>query len=1174
MSSDAIAGPANRPTLPCLKTLRQQARESVSGFIQEVLDHPANRNWLRGQTDFKRCAHDLWHEGLLTAYRLLFLLKLQADHGAGNSLRLAQTRLWRELLWPDSTLAQRIRSILNAPAPSQAAPRGESLEARLRWLFRFVAGTCAGTEPCDDAAATPLGGSLFAEEATPTLNQLAWGDRAVACLLDRFLWQAPGQKRQANRKPLDYASLDIEDLGHVYEALLELEPGIADQTMCRLRRQKLEVVVPQAQGEPYRGATAGVRWIEAIPAGRFYLRASLGRKTAGAYYTPHALVRFLVEETLGPQVKECSPSDDPHPAAILKLKVLDPAMGSGHFLVEACRFLGRRLYEACRHCTALALAAEHQASQASGAVADLLHQQAQRWRGRIGELPDFAQCLLHDLASAHVPGAATDDAQRRAMAICRRLVAEHCLYGVDKNPLAVELARIALWLQSYVEGFPLVTLDHHLVRGDALTGPLADQLPKPPGTPPSSSPPDCQPLRSALQQALRDALQTRPHDRATLWPFRVLAAAWSGGAMLGPQRCDQAAYAELVNHIAAHRQLPRRIESPSLRQMIARGLGVPSIPADRERLYEVIASGPAEAALPFDQAFPEVFYPDGDPEHPQGFHAILGNPPWEAVRPKRGEFFGTLDFQALAGYTKREREGAEARLLRDPEIATQYETYIDAIEGLKRAADELYAYQKLTIDGELAGRYLDLYRIFMERSAMLVRPTGRVGLIVPAAFRANAGAAGIRRLYMLENRLECCYTFRNTRQLFDISPGLQFCVVVATFGRGPTRQVRVAFDLDDDGWLVATERRPEVLVYPLELIRATGGPYLTMVNLPGREDVRLMLHLAEHSQPLRNHPFFQSIQFQTNPAALNATKDSWRLEETHRVCHGDPRDPAEQQRLWAAGYVPLHEKGTFSRYCWREREQPRYLVDLKKCTDRPDLLRQSQYYRLVGRSAIHASEPDKSVFALIPPGGLVSNSAMVEASPERRPNAHALAALAILNSHVFNYLASQQVVLNLNLFILRNIYIPQEWAAVTFLAHGALRLMASDEAFAPLWHEQLDGLWRESAQTPFSWPALADDESRSGVRATIDAVVAMAYGLSREQYAHVLSSLNHAAWPNATRQCLACFDALQAAGLKHFAAMHDPYYDVPLNTNPPSNLSQATNPSPTYERKTGDCIPR
>src|SRR5690606_20538799 len=135
-------------------------------------------------------------------------------------------------------------------------------------------------------------------------------------------------------------------------------------------------------------------------------------------------------------------------------------------------------------------------------------------------------------------------------------------------------------------------------------------------------------------------------DRATLWPFRVLAAAWSGGAMLGPQRCDQAAYAELVNHIAAHRQLPRRIESPSLRQMIARGLGVPSIPADRERLYEVIASGPAEAALPFDLAFPEVFYPGGDSEHRQGFHARLGNPPWEAVRPKRGEFFGTLDFQA------------------------------------------------------------------------------------------------------------------------------------------------------------------------------------------------------------------------------------------------------------------------------------------------------------------------------------------------------------------------------------------------------------------------------------------------------------------------------------------------------------------------------------------------
>ena len=196
---------------------------------------------------------------------------------------------------------------------------------------------------------------------------------AYAWLLDRLLW-TPKKRGSETRERVHYGSLDVEDLGRVYEALLELEPGISSEPMCRLRRQKLEVVVPVAQGLKYRPArpietdmadesetddepeteedeeTTGsgkktkVEWIEEIPPNRFYLRVGLGRKSSGSYYTPHSFVRFLVQETLGPQVEERSPDKDPKPLEILKLKVLDPAMGSGHFLVEACRFLGEKLY--------------------------------------------------------------------------------------------------------------------------------------------------------------------------------------------------------------------------------------------------------------------------------------------------------------------------------------------------------------------------------------------------------------------------------------------------------------------------------------------------------------------------------------------------------------------------------------------------------------------------------------------------------------------------------------------------------------------------------------------------------------------------------------------------------------------------------------------------------------
>src|SRR5690606_26430501 len=124
------------------------------------------------------------------------------------------------------------------------------------------------------------------------------------------------------------------------------------------------------------------------PAGRFFLRTGLGRKASGSYYTPHAFVRFLVDETLGPQLRERSPRTDPRPEAILDLKVLDPAMGSGHFLVEACRYLGAALYEACRLCDELATKEEQAAAKGNGGEREGHAARAAELRARVAQLPD------------------------------------------------------------------------------------------------------------------------------------------------------------------------------------------------------------------------------------------------------------------------------------------------------------------------------------------------------------------------------------------------------------------------------------------------------------------------------------------------------------------------------------------------------------------------------------------------------------------------------------------------------------------------------------------------------------------------------------------------------------------------------------------------------------------
>ena len=153
-----------------------------------------------------------------------------------------------------------------------------------------------------------------------------------------------------------------------------------------------------------------------IESGQFYLRTGMGRKATGSFYTPHEFVRFLVRETLDPKIAALGPPDDPHPARLLTLKIVDPATGSGHFLVEACRHLGEALLTACRLCDERGL------------------------HDRIAALPDPDETI-----AAYLPSRGFSEP--RARAICRRLVAVHCLYGCDRNKLAVELAKLSLWLE-------------------------------------------------------------------------------------------------------------------------------------------------------------------------------------------------------------------------------------------------------------------------------------------------------------------------------------------------------------------------------------------------------------------------------------------------------------------------------------------------------------------------------------------------------------------------------------------------------------------------------------------------------------------------------------------------------------------------------------------------------
>jgi hypothetical protein len=1174
------------------KELRKQAREAVEHFIQEILDHPANQEWLKGQGDHLALARTLWREGLVTIYRLLFILKLEASDDPARSFSFASTSLWRNTFSPSMALARYAHDVLE-----RGLETGTLLEAGLRAVFRMFE---QGLE-CTELVVKPLGGALFGSTAAPTLSQLTWGERAVAWLLDRLLW-TPQRRGEATRQRVHYGPLDVEDLGRVYEALLELEPGITHEPMCRLRRQKLEVVVPLAQGEKYRpkGAVADseledgeteepaeeeaeeeeqpargkktkVQWIEAIAPGRFYLRVGLGRKASGSYYTPHSFVRFLVQETLGPQVAERSPPDDPQPLKILQLKVLDPAMGSGHFLVEACRFLGDKLYEACRLCDDKALAAERAAEKATKAERQKALEESARWRQRILDLPDPDDQLVKYLPSRSPEGEESGFSQQRAEAMCRRQVVTHCLYGVDKNPLAVELAKLALWLESHAEGMPLTFVDHRLVVGDSLTGPFWEKLIFRPGNP--KEPIDklfYHDLDKKLRQSLHEAIRYVHRLEASvgitvaemrekeavkesldgaLLPFRVAGAAWSGGVMLGPESCDDYAYAELLQTIGNSGNLPKRMASERLRAMIARGLGIGEAPPEREALCAVITSGRCLWALSYDLTFPEVFYPTGVPHARQGFHVVLGNPPWDAIQFKSKEFFAAFDFDILNAPTKRERESIERRLVNDPACGPLFERYKEDFEQQKRVNDVLYEYQKVYIEGDLAGRQGDAFRIFMERNAQLLARTGWTGVVVPSAFHANEGATGVRRLYLEKHNLRYCYSFENRRLLFEIHRSFKFATVVVQAGK-PTEEVSCAFYLHDDEWLFG-ERGERELKYDLPFVKRTGGEYLTLLEPKTDREKELLNRML--SSEVTIGLLLSDWRITPNTSELPMLGgDTFKPLNSVGLTGKDPRDPDVTASLIARGLAPLHEGKTFFQFDDRFGDAIRYVASLQSLCDRPRWLLLCRYYRIAYRAIARSTDERTAIATILPPGTVSTRKAASDVTPAEHPLWRSLWLAGLFNSFPLDFGLRSMVQIDVGLFIVKRLPVPLQFRPRDlFITHAALRLTCNHAGYAPLWKEQVSETWREVGKKPLTWPILAEDEERWAVRAAIDAVVADAYGLSREQYAHVLSSFSHARYKKAPELCLTRFDELRQMGLEAFTKKHDPYWDIPLNENLP-----------------------
>ncbi|MFW5943076.1 MAG: Eco57I restriction-modification methylase domain-containing protein, partial [Chloroflexota bacterium] len=559
--------------------MQENVYRALELLMQGFLDLRAND---LGPDDLRR----VYDNSLYLLYRFLFIL-----YAESRGLLPLDREDYRE----HYSLHDIKNDIANHNAPT--APSTTDFWKRVQTLFQIINGD---DEELNRFLGVPrYNGGLFNPRLHPFLQEKAVGDAYLTGAIDLLSRRDTEQGKEF----ADYRTLGVRQLGSIYEGLLEYQPRLAQEEMVAVKDGGQERWLPASEKPD--GATVTAR----RKAGQVYLVTDRGeRKATGSYYTPEYIVRYIVEQTVGPLVEEARggiTDDGPQTTdggqrsavggqqsadggqafvdAILSLRVLDPAMGSGHFLVYATDYL------------ALALATEPQVEPPATAEDDVVY-----WKRR---------------------------------------VVERCIYGVDRNPLAVELAKLSLWLNTVAADRPLSFLDHHLKCGDSLVGAEVEDLGWAPPT-------------VLTRKQARELEKVKEAGQMNLLAYRLaqqLPAVM--GRVLEITEAESDSYESVQAKEAADRTV-RQLKEPfeAVADLwVSAYFGNEFDRATYEEARDAVGTPAALMQMPavqrarqmaqerrffhWELAFPEVFYDEAGNELGEraGFDAVVGNPPYFSV---------------------------------------------------------------------------------------------------------------------------------------------------------------------------------------------------------------------------------------------------------------------------------------------------------------------------------------------------------------------------------------------------------------------------------------------------------------------------------------------------------------------------------------------------------------
>ncbi len=1033
---------------------------------------------------------------LVLLYRLLFLLYAEDR----DLLPVRDSR------YDNYSLRDRVRGEIG-----QRKDDGDVFSTSAGQYWAVIDDLCRAIDAGDASIGLPpYNGGLFDRQRTPLLAHIRLNDAIVADVIDRLSFEETPQ----GRKYINYRDLSVQQLGSIYERLLEHE----------VYREDGEIIV-----RPNKFA----------------------RKGSGSYYTPDDLVQLILKETLEPLIAERfsafqdrtgelgeSRDSEGHRLGLLKrhdpaerlleLRICDPAMGSGHFLVSLVDIMADHVI------TAMA--------EAESTV---------DWGEYVSPLADRVETIRNTiLHNAEEMGWTIDASQLDDRHIVRRMVLKRCVYGVDKNPMAVELAKVSLWLHTFTVGAPLSFLDHHLRCGDSLFGswvrPAMDRVHELGGELLLH-----EPMRRAMRAAsamqviesLTDAEIAEAHRSKDIFDeVREMTEPLDAFLSL-LHALDWVGLRSAEDRAAIQAFLDGQFGDPI---EIAKGaLEASSGNRHAAHFASILSTARTliaeEKFLNWQAVFPGVWSSWEGAELSGGFDAVVGNPPWDRVKLQQVEWFEARCREiALATRAADRKRMIEELVASEDPLARDYARANQRAENGARMARACGDYPLL------ASGDVNLYSLFVERAMMIVKRQGIVGLLTPSGIASDKTASKFFKGVATEGRLKALYDFENGRQgtgyspfFADVHRSFKFCVLVASPSPTPS-PAQCAFFLHDVSELDDPERcfeltaenfasvNPNTGTAPIfrsrraaALTTAVYGRLPVLVDRSSGEEVSAwpvkystMFHMTNDSHLFRTRAELDEREgaWPIGGSRFGSASGEWVPLYVGRMIHQfDHRAASVEVNVGnvhnaaLSGDVTLEQKAdpTFA-------PTPQYWVSANEVR-----IPGGFEWAIAFRDIARATDARTMIASLVPIAGF-GNTAPILVSANRSElyRTHAPLLLANLNARILDFVVRQKAQsTHLNWYIAEQLPIvhPESYAAVHFggryageiVRAAVLELTYTAHDMAPFARDtgHVDG--ENNVLAPFVW----DEERRLKLRAKLDAVYFHLYGVTdREDVRYVYST--------------------------------------------------------------------